>query len=232
MKKSQVNFYSTCLALSHFYQKYEERIKQDAVLLRLFNEYFGYFEQLQKAVQIQKGHTSESAKMKQKEEAEMVEETVRYAYKGYVYASEKKLPGLLETFSVTSWGLQKLNDVKLHTACLSVHEALCQIDPQAVAEYGITTESLASLKKKIGDFHALISQPRTDIITRSQATFNIGEMTKQLKELFKNRLDKMVNSLPATDATMKNEYNAARIVIDISGKKPGGSTPPEDGTTQ
>ncbi|MFA9391468.1 MAG: hypothetical protein ACERKD_16785 [Prolixibacteraceae bacterium] len=65
MRKTQTNYYSMCLALTHFYEKYKDQYESDLVIVRLFVELFGYFEQMKHAVQIQNGHTSESTKQKQ-----------------------------------------------------------------------------------------------------------------------------------------------------------------------
>jgi len=219
MKKTQVSFISMCLALYHFRQNYQEKISADVVMNRLFDEFFGYFSLVNEASQVQEGHTSEAAKLKQKEEAEMIEATVRLAAKAYVYAIESKLPGLQEKLSVTAWNLRNMSDVKLHTTCLSIHEALTGIEGRPASVYGITPELLTGLKKEIDDFYALISQPRTDIITRSQATGKISEIIKIMKDLLTNRLDKLMMALPASDATMLNEYKAARIIIGMKGKK-------------
>jgi hypothetical protein len=96
---------------------------------------------------------------------------------------------------------------------------LTGISANPASVYGITPELLTGMKKGIDDFFALISQPRTDIITRSQATGKISELIKTMKDLLTNRLDKLMMALPASEATMLNEYKASRIMIDIKGKK-------------
>jgi hypothetical protein len=219
MKKKQITFISMCFALDHFHQKYQEKISQDTVMTRLFDEFFGYFTLVQASALIQQGFTSEAAKLKQKEEDEMIEDTVRLAAKAYVYAIENTLPGLQEKFSVAAWDLRRMSDVKLHTRCLSIHEALTGMGAGPASTYGITPEMLTGMKKEIDDFYALISQPRTDIITRSQATGKISEIIKSMKDLLTNRLDKLMMALPSSEATMLNEYKAARIILGMKGKK-------------
>jgi hypothetical protein len=219
MKRTHVTFISMSLALGHFRQKYQEKINSDTVLTRLFDEFFGYFGEVQAAISIQEGHTSEAAKLKQKEEAEMIEATVRMAAKVYVYAVENNLPGLQEKLSVTAWNLRNMSDVKLHATCQSIHEAINGISIRSIGIYGITSELLTGMKKEIDDFYALISQPRTDIITRSQATAKISEIIKKMKDLLTNRLDKLILALPESDVMMQNEYKATRIIIGMKGKK-------------
>lgn len=221
MKRTQSNFYSMCLALMHFYTKYQEQINSNVALKRMFDEFFSVFEQMKEAIQVQNGYTSEAAKMKQKEEDEMIEATIRLACKGYVYATENQLPGLEEKLSISAWKLKRLSDVQLHTTCLSVFEALSSIEKTAIIDYGIGDNDLAQLNKEINDFYSLISQPRANIITRSQATSKIEEQIKQLKSLFNNRLDKMIESLASSEKIMKNEYAAARVTIGKSSKKEG-----------
>jgi hypothetical protein len=232
MKRTHVNFISMSLALEHFRQKYQEKILSDAVLTRLFDEFFGYFGEVQAAISIQEGHTSEAAKLKQKEEAEMIEATVRMAAKAYVYAVENNQPGLQEKLSVTAWNLRNMSDVKLHATCLSIHEALTGISSRSASVYGITPELLTGMKKEIDDFYALISQPRTEIITRSQATAKISEMIKKMKELLVKRLDKLMLALPESDVTMRNEYKATRIIIGMKGKKADEEEVQEDSPVQ
>lgn len=219
MEKSQISFMSMFLSLTHFYSNYEVVINSNPVLNRLFNELFGYYAQIQEAALVQEGHTSEASKLKQKEEAEMIDATIMLSARAYVYAIESEQPGLLEKLSITSWKLRNLSDVKLHTTCAAIHEALAGIAPEAIALYGITPEMLSNLKKEIADFYALISQPRANIITRSQATAKISELVTKSKSLLTDRLDKMVLSLPEASETMKNEYKASRIIIEIKNKK-------------
>lgn len=209
-----------CLTIKLFYQKYETEIKANPVLSRLFDEFFSNYELMDDAVQIQKGHTSEAAKLKQKEEEEMIEAVCRFANKAYVYANEKKLHGLIEKFNVSAWELKRMGDVALHTTCLSIYKALAGIAPADIAEYGVEAADVTAIKKEIDDFYTLISAPRANIITRSQATAKIDEEMALLQALFTERLDKMVYSLPDTFAVMKNEYKAARMVIGRSSNKP------------
>lgn len=216
MNKKISNFFSMGLAVSHFYDKYKTQLDANPILARLFAEFFSYFVVMQEAVQVQKGYTSEATKQKLIEEDEMIEATVRNANKGFVYATEQKLPGLLETFNVSSWTLKKMSDVTLHSTCLNVYTTLRGIAPEAIAEYGIVAADLTLLKKEIDDFYALISVPRSNIITRSQATQKVEEQRGLLQLLFTQRLDKMIDSLPNTDKVLKNEYKAARTIIDRS----------------
>lgn len=216
-----------CLALNHFYEKHQEHLVLDPVIARLFTEFFEHFETLKLAVQSQGEYTSEAAKQKQFEEDEMIEATVRLSSKGYVYANEKKLYGLLEKFSWNSANLQKLSDVRLHSVCLSIYETLREIDPANISEYGIAPGDLDLLKKEIDDFYGLISRPRANIITRSQSTAKIDEIVVLMKSLLKQRLDKMIYSLPAERDNLKREYKAARIIISIPGKKAGSEVEPE-----
>lgn len=210
-----------CLTIKLFYLKYETEIKANPVLSRLFDEFFAHYGSMNDAVQIQMGHTSEAAKLKQKEEEEMVEAVCRFASKAYVYAIEKKLPGLIEKFDISAWEIKKMGDVALHSTCLSVYNAMVGIAPAEIAEYGIEAADLVAVKKEIDDFYALISMPRANIITRSQATAKIEEEMAILHTLFTKKIDKMVYSLPDTLAVMKNEYKAARISIDRGSNNPG-----------
>lgn len=213
MRKKHVNFLSMCLAVSKFYLKYETEIKSNPVLSRLFDEFFALFGVINSAVQSQAGYTSEATLLKQKEEDEMIEAVVRNASKGYVYADENKLPGLKEKFDVTAWNLRQMSDINLHVKCLTIYEAIKGISPEAIVNYGIEANDVVMLKKEIDDFYAFISQPRANIITRSQATATIEEKVKELKILFKERLDKMMQGQAQGLATMKNEYFAARMII-------------------
>jgi len=207
------------LSLTHFYSNYEVIISNNPVLNRLFSELFGYYNEMREAALVQQGYTSEAFKLKQKEEAEMIDAILMLSARAYVYAIESEQPGLLEKVSITTWKLRNLSDVKLYTTCSAIYEALAGIAPDAIASYGITAEMLNNLQKEIADFYALISQPRADIITRSQATAKISELMAKSKSLLTDRLDKIVMSLPEASETMKNEYKASRIIIEMKNKK-------------
>jgi hypothetical protein len=213
MNKRQSKFLSMCLTLCHFYTKYEDNVKASAILMRLFEEFFSYFNNMQEAVQVQKGHTTEAAKLKQKEEEEMIQAVCRNASKGYVYATERNLPGLKELFNISPWELEKLGDVNLYETCMAIYTAIVKIAPEEISEYGIEPPDVQSMKKEIDDFYALISRPRATIITRSQATAKIEEEMKKLQALFADRLDRIMNSLPESQRVMYNEYRAARMMM-------------------
>lgn len=229
MRKKYVNFISMCLAVSKVYLKYEAEIKANPVLSRLFDEFFALLGSINAAVQSQADYTSEATLLKQKEEDEMIDAVVRNASKGYVYAEENKLFGLKEKFDVTAWNLRKMSDVNLHAKCLSIYEAINGISPEAIDVYGVEAEDVVSLKKEIDDFYAFISQPRANIITRSQATATISVNVKELNTLFKQRIDKLMFSLPEGSAKMKNEYFAARLIIGRGSKPADGE---ESGETK
>lgn len=215
MKKAEKQFISMFLALKLFRDKYKTVLDEDPVITRLFDELFADNLELEEAVKVQKGYTSEASKKKQMEEDEMIEATVRLASKGYVYGVEKNLPGLLETFSLTTFGLEKMGDIDVYATCLNVNETLEKLDPASIAEYGINAVDLVNQKKEIADFKAFIAEPRNKIFTRAQATTKIAEMVKKMKALLKKRLDKMIYTLPESQLVLKNEYRGVRAIASM-----------------
>ncbi|MBR8536029.1 hypothetical protein KDU71_10705 [Carboxylicivirga sediminis] len=180
------------------------------------------------AHRIQMTYSSANSKMKIKEEDEMIQATVQVAAALYVYAHDNKLPGLKSQVGITPSSLKRMTDKELKNACQLVLE-LAETYVGDLADYGVTPEVVATLKKEIEDYATLIATPRNEIVTRSQATARLKELFDEADELLKNKLDKLMVLMEVQQPAIYKTYLAARVIVDLKSSK---TTEEETATTE
>ncbi|TRX71540.1 hypothetical protein [Carboxylicivirga sp. M1479] len=173
---------------------------------------------IDKMHQVQMDYSSANSKLKLKEEEEMIQATIQVAAAIYVHAHSNNMPDLKSKVSITPSDLKQMTDKELSTKCLNIYElALSLVDN--LADYGVTTESVGKLKKEIDDFTALLAAPRSEIVTRSQATGELKELFAQVDDLLRNQIDKLMLMLEMSQPKVYKTFKAARIIVDLKGSK-------------
>lgn len=206
MNQKQNNHLSSYLAIEIVLKKYEEHISTLPAAVSTVAKFSELLEEINKMRQIQDGHTTGTAKQKQKEEAEMIEATVRVAAALFVYAIEKQDFSLQEKVRVAPAYLKKLGDHALLNQCTLIYNIAEGIDGADIAPYGVLAETVVGLKKEIDDFATLVAKPRSEIITRSRATTRLAELFKECNELLRNQLDKLMLVMQLNNPVFYNEY--------------------------
>jgi hypothetical protein len=217
MNKKQTNHLSSYLAVNFVFSKYETKVAALPALLATVTKYRGLMNELDSVRLIQEGHTTGTTLQKQKEEAEMIEATVRIAAAVYLYAKEQNNLELQEQVNVSPTYLQRLGDSKLVSHCTLIYNLANGLDAEALVPYGVLPETIGGLKKEIDDFAALVAKPRTQIVARSTATNRMKELFKEISDLLLDELDKLMLLLKNQEPVFYNEYRAARIIVDLRG---------------
>ncbi|MCU4154844.1 hypothetical protein J1N10_02580 [Carboxylicivirga sp. A043] len=176
-----------------------------------FNELIA---QIEAVHQIQQGNTTGARQLKLKEEAEMIEATVKLAATMYVYAQVNDMPDLQAKCAVSASQMERMSDQKVKATCLNVyHEAITLGD--VLSDYGQTVEDVTQLKKEIDDFSAIIASPRSAIVTRSQATKELDCLMREANDLLRDKIDKLMELLKTKEPKVYNTYLAARVIVDL-----------------
>jgi len=112
-----------------------------------------------------------------------------------------------------------------------VHDA-AQGVLEHLAPYGVTEETLASLRVRIEAATAGIHLPRTAVTSRRAATQRLVALFREVDGLFKDGIDRLVLRLRKSQPQFYADYRAARQLVDWRGKRPAAedpsSTPPQE----
>jgi hypothetical protein len=217
MNRIQNNHLSSYLAIANVLTKYGAKLATVPALAAVVSRFMALLEELNEVRLIQEGNTSGATLQKQKEEAEMIEITLRVAAAIYVYATEQKNLELQQEVKMSPSYLKTMGDSTLLSRCNRIHQIVSGLDAEALAPYGVLPETVSGLRKEIDDFATLIAKPRTSIVARSTATMRLKELFKEINALLRDEMDKLMLVLQGKEPVVYNEYKAARIIVDLRG---------------
>jgi hypothetical protein len=217
MNKMQNNHLSSYLAIANVLTKYGAKLAIVPALAAVVSRFMALLDELKEVQLIQEGKSTGTTLQKQKEEAEMIEITLRVAAAIYVYATDQKNLELQEEVKVSSWYLKNLGDSSLLSRCNRIHQIASGLDAEALTPYGVLAETISGLRKEIDDFAALIAKPRTQIVARSTATKRLKELFDEINALLRDEMDKLMLVIQGKEPVVYNEYKAARIIVDLRG---------------
>ena len=214
MNSIQSNQYAMTLVVSKVFAKYAETLNGIPAFQAVVSEFNATLSQLEENIKIQQGKITGTSEQKQKEEQEMIDETVRIAAGVYVFAIDNMNLALAEKVAISPSALQNMNQAKLLASCMGILELAAE-HLDEMADFGIAEADLKSLEKEINDFKELAVAPRTEIVTRSQATEKIRILINDLLNLLKLKADKFILMFKQTQPAFYNEYKSARIIVDL-----------------
>jgi len=214
MTKKQRNYYAMFMAVAQLCTKYSETIATVPALQSLFNEFRERQLQIDATMQVQQGRITGSAQQKYKEEQEMITATARMAAVLYVYALDTSNFEMAEKVNVNPSELTTMSQKVLQTTCLNILAELRKVDTQ-LANYGVTPGDTVFLEKEIGDYTSLMSKPRTEIVTRAEATSRLQLQFKDQLDLLNQKIDRMMMTCKASNPTFFNEYKCARVLVNM-----------------
>ncbi len=217
MNKKQSNHLSSYLAVAFVLTKYEAKVGLVPALEAAVTKFTTLLNELQEVRQVQEGRITGAALQKQKEEDEMIEATLRVAAGIYVFAREQDNMELQQKVKISDSNLRKMGNSALLSQCTLIYNLAMELNSEALVPFGILPESLAGLKKEIDDFALLVGKPRSGIVARSAATLRLQELFKEIGELLREEMDKLMLVLKGQEPAFYNEYKAARVIVDLRG---------------
>jgi hypothetical protein len=217
MNKKQSNHLSSYLAVAFVLTKYEAKVGLVPALEAAVTKFTSLLNELQEVRQIQEGRITGAALQKQKEEDEMIEATLRVAAGIYVFAREQDNLELQQKVKISDSKLRKMGNSALLSQCTLIYNLAMELNAEALIPFGIVPESLAGLKKEIDDFALLVGKPRSGIVARSAATLRLQELFKEIGDLLREEMDKLMLVIKGQEPAFYNEYKAARVIVDLRG---------------
>lgn len=148
----------------------------------------------------------------------------------YAYATEINNLTLQQSVKFTITDLEKTKDNLLVPTCNNIKKA-ANDNLAALAPYGIVAATLTAFQANMDDYTGAVPKPRLATTAKSTSSKNVKATFKEIDELLKTRMDKLVPSFRTTAPNFLIEYKEARKIIDPStgGKtkdtKPTGDTP-------
>ncbi|MGD9993922.1 MAG: hypothetical protein AB7S69_11535 [Salinivirgaceae bacterium] len=217
MNRVQNNHLSSYLAVANILTKYGAKLALVPAIAAVVSKFMALLEELKEVQQIQEGKSTGTTLQKQKEEAEMIEITLRVAASIYVYAVDQNNLELQQEVKVSPSYLKTIGDNSLLNRCNRIHQIASGLDAEALAPYGLLPETTSGLRKEIDDFAALVAKPRTAIVARSTATSRLQELFKEINTLLREQMDKLMLVIKDQEPVFYNEYKAARVIVDLRG---------------
>jgi hypothetical protein len=107
------------------------------------------------------------------------------------------------------------NEETFVSRCQNIHAKGVE-NLAALADYGITQQTLSDLQTAITNYVAKSPQTRTAKSNRKTLTANLSSLFKQADTILKERLDKLVVAFRAEHPDFVKSYEANRIIIDAA----------------
>lgn len=221
MKKTQISHLYMFKAVYTVLNKYESILSTVPTLMQAQTTFKENLSRIESTQLIQEGQVTGVAKQKQKEEDEMIAAVLIVAAALYVYAQDTNNLELLDKVHVGK-NIKNLSDSRLIAVCRNIMGLAIAVGVENLSPYGLPADALTNLDKEINDFVQLVTQPRSEVVTRSQATALLDELFKETNSLLRGRMDKLLQVQQTEHPEFYNEYRAARVIVDISGTKSPG----------
>jgi hypothetical protein len=130
----------------------------------------------------------------------------------YAYAVNTGNKDLAGKVAITRSQVVRGRDAEVITRCKGIHAVATEY-LESLSDYGVTQAKLTALKKKIDTFQNVQPKPRQGRTVKSAATQELNQLFKQVDEVLKDCLDRLVVQFTESAPTFVNEYFAARVVV-------------------
>ena len=119
----------------------------------------------------------------------------------------------LVNYSESELNRKKKEDID--DVCEAIHDAT-DANIAGASNFGVTPSDVTDLQAAIDLYRIASQNPRQAIITKSQAKKQVTEMIREvIDELLVAQLDKMVNTLKATNKVFYDGFKQAREILDL-----------------
>jgi len=120
---------------------------------------------------------------------------------------------VLVNYSESELNRKKKEDID--DVCEAIHDAT-DTNIAGASNFGVTPTDVTDLQAAIDLYRIASQNPRQAIITKSQAKKQVTEMIREvIDELLVAQLDKMVNTLKATNKVFYDGFKQAREILDL-----------------
>lgn len=147
--------------------------------------------------------------------AVMTEMALKCAKGTLAYANSINNNTLKAKVNYSQRTLDKLKKEDVDDVCQEIHDA-ANANAAAVANFGVTASDITDLQTAINVYRAASQNPRAARISITQAKADAETMVKGIvKNDFEGLMDKMVDTIKASNRTYWNGYRQARETIQL-----------------
>jgi hypothetical protein len=119
-------------------------------------------------------------------------------------------------------------DTVIGPHCQQIHD-LANENADGILPFGTTKSDIASLQTAIDAYTPLVTKPRQAIVARKTVTTDIGATQDDVDALLKEELDRSMRKFRTKNPPFFNEYNNARMIIDLGSRGEDEETTPPAG---
>ncbi len=131
----------------------------------------------------------------------------------YANSTNNNTLAALVNFSETKLNALKKEDVD--DVCEAIHDAT-DANIAGASNFGASATDVTDLQAAIGLYRTASQNPRTAIISKSQAKKQVATMVREvIDDLLIAQMDKMVNTLKATNKDFFDTYKQGREILNI-----------------
>lgn len=171
-----------------------------------------------------------SVEVKHRTKLEMCDEGFAFSSAIYSYAFNNNMPDVMKQFDFTVDKLKKQRYVSLGETCMSIYD-FGFAHKTEMAERGYTETRITEFGEKVLDFKAIVGQSSGNRTKGVNATAELKKLFEDLKLIYEEDMDKLVEGLKQLYPTYYGEYQQARKVL-MTGirheEKPPQTNPPEN----
>ncbi len=147
----------------------------------------------------------------------------------FAYANRTKNDTLKQQVNYAKSDVEKLKDDLIVPTCNNIKKAASD-NLAALADFGVTAAMLTAFQTNIDNYNISVPKPKLTKATKTTETANIKTTIKDIDNVLKNEMDKLVVSFKTANPNFASDYKNARVIIDPNSatKKainPKGDTP-------
>ncbi len=135
-----------------------------------------------------------------------------------LFANMENVPEVRGKVDLYWKDLNEVGGDKLLDTCTELHRLATTLLDR-LADYGVTTASLAGFKQLVDGFAAMLSAPRASISARAAIRTEMETIISDIRSLLTNKMDVAFTIVKTSEPEFFDAYTNARVIVDRHGKR-------------
>jgi len=131
----------------------------------------------------------------------------------FAYGNKTKNETLKQQVNYSFTDLDRIADDLIVPACTNIYNA-ANTNLAALATYGVTAPMLAAIQTSMTNYSDSVPKPQNTKATKKTENTNIKETIKEVDNVLKNEMDKLVVSYKTANPNFVETYFNVRVIID------------------
>lgn len=131
-----------------------------------------------------------------------------------LFANETGNNTLLDEVRNHRKNLSSATDLELLTICSKLSNS-CFTNLALLDNYGISSDSIADLQQLSSSFSSGVNRTKSSYSKTKSAKENLKKLVNDAEEILKDKLDSDIDFFKNSNPEFYNQYNVARILIDL-----------------